>query len=494
MKITSILSRLRPVSVFPSSSLSVGERFIGATRTALDIRPAVDIHQEGASALWRACVAAPAGSRTVEQHLADQEFFRSLDSGVNSYCAQAGIATFGGIPATDAQAATAGLRIARHLRDMGDPELQSVATAISCGVAHAQDLAFPGSVRFAVFDVRTDFKTRQLLPEAVANNERILAGGLCIGFEVSDRTLAGRLDGNIDLQHTGASTRGVVPLCPGADATWSATRWAVGLVGMGWRLPGGTTLCIFRADLDALAAAAILTGGFTPEELALPEISARIEAIDRSDNFRTVGEWKPLPPFTPGAPWGGVGDSSVSEIGTLSAVNAVAQDHRLPIERRVQIVSFWLRYGEVFVGGPTELSASRKKVEADRISMLSSIRPTVDGDLAMASSPHMGVSSVLYRLAPNALYWNPVFRGFPVPWSQPGMKYTISTYGGASWVKTRFPALVAALNAADPAVDPSNTAMLWGGNAASGILGSPQGGPSGLTPEQVLEIVKRIRG
>jgi hypothetical protein len=261
---------------------------------------------------------------------------------------------------------------------------------------------------------------------------------------------------------------------------------------MGWHLPGGSTLCIFRPDLDALAAAAILTQGFTPEELAMPEIAKRIEQIDRSDNFRVSGEWRPMPAFTPAAPWGAVGDSSVSEIGALSAVNDVTQEHRLPIARRVQVVAFWLRHGEVFAGGPAELSASRTKVNANRLAMLGCIRPTIDGDLAIAESTFMGVSSVLYRLAPNALYWNPQFKGFPTPWPVPGMKFTISAYG-QGWLRQRMPALAAALNAADPAVVPGTT-MMWGGNPTSGILGSPQGGPSGLSPEQVLEIVKRIRG
>jgi hypothetical protein len=72
------------------------------------------------------------------------------------------------------------------------------------------------------------------------------------------------------------------------------------------------------------------------------------------------------------------------------------------------------------------------------------------------------------------------------------MKFTISAYG-QGWLRQRMPALAAALNAADPAVVPGTT-MMWGGNPTSGILGSPQGGPSGLSPEQVLEIVKRIRG
>ena len=489
MKITALLSRIRPLSLFPAHLLGQGEVLTGAIIAGLDAAPPVDIHQEGFYALCSAIVAAPQGGRTAEQMAQDQGLFSALADGVRSYCGRSGISTYSGIPATEAQACVAGLRLARHLRDVGQPAL---AAAVSAGVAYAQDRAFPGSYRLALFDARMDFSQRPPRPLAAAQaaNDAIIASGLVLGFEVSDPGLAGRLDGNLDLQHTGASTRGVVPLCPGADASWSATRWAEGLIRMGWHLPGGSTLVGYRADLDALTAMALLTQGFTAEELDLSAIRSRLDAVDASDNFKTSGPWSPQRPFTPDAPWGYVGDSSVSEVGHLVAANAVAQDATIPLARRVAVVAYWLRHGEAFSGGPAELAAARKKVEADRRALLASVCPTVRDGIGVVQTHYPGAFSIIYRVAPVGLATNPAFRGIGAQqWAVPGTKHTIAGWGG-SWISTKFNALVAALNAADPVAGPGNT---WGGNPASGIIGSPNGGPSGLTQEQVLQIMLQVR-
>lgn len=500
MKVSSLFSRVRPISVFAPHLLDLGEVFLSEARKALEVAPVMDLHQEGFYSLADACIAAPAGGRSDSAQASDAAFFRELKDSLVRVCQQQGISTFSGIPATTAQGCAAGLRLARHFRAIGQSAL---ADALVAGVAYAQDQTFPGALRLACFDGRMDFSSGRPVPlaAAVAENQRILAQGLCIGFEISDRLLAGQVDGNLDLQHTGASTRGIVPLPQGADRSWSATRWAVELVKMGWTIPGGSTLACYRADLDALAAMAVFAGRFTSSELERPDITERLNMIDRVDNFKTSGPWAPQRPFTPDSPWGDVGDSSVSEVRQLVAANAVAQDSAIPLERRVAIVAYWLRYGEQFVGGPAELAAARQKVDADRLKMLASVRPEIRNGVCIIESAYQGLFSVAYRHAPIGLVYNPRFQGFGAQkWTNPGMKYTIGAWGGQWLTRSErqgetvtfpaFTALTAALNAADPAAGSGN---YWGGNAASGILGSPQGCPSGLTPEQVLGILLKIK-
>lgn len=284
--------------------------------------------------------------------------------------------------------------------------------------------------QFATLDPRDPSK----VPAAAAANDAVFRDAISgvYGVEVTVPSLAARCAlGNLDPQHTGGQN---IAACVAA---------------LDCELPiDGATVATVRADADSVLAMAVLAmrvagdGGLIDHDKA-----TLIGAADSAPAGPWVRDYSPPPAF--------------------AAMNAVAMDHRTPMQDRVMRAVRWLcGLEELSKAEPTDHSA---------------VEVTVAGGgryaIARADGPAgRGAIAAGYRLAPVVIAANEKFslRGEPEH-----RKYTV-----ARWNATHVPMDWAGLKAELQGLEAG-----WGGSDS--IIGSSQGTASPLTLEQVVAVVGR---
>ena len=266
------------------------------------------------------------------------------------------------------------------------------------------------------------------------------------GVEVTDPSLAARCIGNLDPQH-GSGASSCAP---------SAIEAATGIL-----LPRfGTTLATIRPDSDALGAMAVMAWRAS----GLPvraEMAGRIAEIGRMDRHDR-GPWpgpRALDPMEDD--WPGQ---------ALSALSAVCFDRTLMLHERVAQVSRWLAIGQVS-DSHLAAGAAQRATLARSLASGTTVVKSVGDEIAAVTSEVGGAIQLGYRLAKLVLATNPCYN---FPNGRCGMKHTV-----AAWEGFGLDDVVKHLECREPG---------WGGSP--GIIGSPQGGPSTLTQEEVLTIVR----
>ncbi len=367
-----------------------------------------------------------------------------------------------------------------------------------------------------------------------------------LGIEVTSRPLAAacRL-GNVDPQHgfgVGSWDGGDLDRegLPVAACTVAAfTHWPA----------PGATIAFLKPDVDSVTAAAVMVlralrlydvsagairaRDIHPYNFAGADdrfrvldggpVQARLRLVAERDGFAPGAEWTPRPLPTVSALWP-TGAAPVEETQALAPLGVICSPTReqpqLPLAERVLLVAAWLLWGAPTVLDPDSHAAAMAeradvfdkiaaaldvpmllsgaetmyldawyRAEDSRLALADAIDRrevefriiTRDGwtdkAIAMVVSKHRGAMGLGYCLAPVV-----VARGLAVEDGR-GSKVTIAAWT-ARYVD--FPALVAALNAADlPAGEG------WGGNLTSGIIGSPQGYGTCLQDQQILDLVAK---
>lgn len=311
--------------------------------------------------------------------------------------------------------------------------------------------ALAAMFHYAAFDPRPT-------PEAKSANEAIVASALeagsLIGIEVTVPRLAALCAVNIDGQHSGQET-GV-----------SAAKLAANL-DMAEMPCEGDTLATVRADLDSIAAMAILVlraNGLLP-------LANLVEAIDVADTF-SHGAWQPRPLPTPDQPI--LGDAD------LAAAAAAAMDFKVPLLQRVAWLAEWLHTG-------AEPAAYRARVNEEAAAVVAALEAGFiqiedhwlwqpgGGHLkvAVVHSSHRAATTLGYCLAPVVVAVNDSFsfQGSPAH-----RKVTICQYTPGL---VNLGAVTEALNKQEPG---------WGGSRT--IIGSPQGVHTDAPISLLLELIQ----
>lgn len=272
-----------------------------------------------------------------------------------------------------------------------------------------------------------------------------------LGIEVTSRHLAGACSlGNIDPQHLGG------------DATTAAIEAA-----MTWPLPSeGATLATIRADADSLGAMAVLT----LRAKGLPVDAARVQLIADADK-EASGPW-PGPRPAP---------SPEDLVGPATPVMHLAADYARPLPDRVEALTAWLLDRIRDEADDEEISEYAARALAEAREALAGLQVIERTPVAVVVGSHRLAFALGYRHAPIVVATNPEFR---FAGGEPHIKHTVARWNSSTLPDMDWDGMIAALNAADPAV--TETAR-WGGSTS--IAGSPQGVPSGLGTEQVAEIV-----
>ncbi len=315
------------------------------------------------------------------------------------------------------------------------------------------------------------YKYAALDPRPVGReaNDALFAAGPVYGVEVTVPALAERCAANLDPQHLGG------------DASTAAIAAA-----LDWPLPPyGATLATVRPDADSIGAMAILAlrreqlgvgyegetlidtvfhVGTTPVQGG-PGMWERINAVAAAD-CEASGPW-PGPRPVEDAP---------SLLRPTTTVEAMCFDHKLTMEQRVTRMRCWL-----LTGGFEGMDGYQEQAKADAEQALAALDVKVVGKIAVVVGNHRLAMSIGYRYAPIVVATNPAFR---FAGGEPHVKHTVARWNTKTLPDMDWDGMLAALNAADPAV--TETAR-WGGSTS--IAGSPQGVASGLDTEQVAEIV-----
>lgn len=307
---------------------------------------------------------------------------------------------------------------------------------------------------YAVFDPRP-------IPEAQAANDAIFAKGPVYGVEVTNPKLAERCAVNLDPQHSGGDAM--------AAAIEAAMTWEVP--------PEQATLATLKADIDAVGAMAVLEMRRRDEELS-DEMKGRAGLIADADRA-SAKPWpgrQDLP--NKEHPWPSTFFSDPRAVAVLSAA---ASDFKSPLGARVATMEGYLKDGVMPASYEKQVDEGRQQLIAALESGDMKAELTADGKVAIVVGKHRDAMTVGYSLSPIVIAFNPEFS--PNPKVPAHAKYTIAQY------KMGLADLMGALkelNAADTAVTEQ---AKWGGSP--GIIGSPQGVSSKLSPEQVAEVVSR---
>ena len=284
-------------------------------------------------------------------------------------------------------------------------------------------------------------------------NKKFL-GANTLGIEVTEAALAARCGlGNMDPQHNGSGN------------SLAAIESA-----LDWPLPArNSILATIRPDLDSIGAMAVLTIRAKGQNMD-PEMRRRITMIAELDRF-DYGSW-------PGPrPWPVCPADLAEDIGggDTAVLCSAVQDKSKSMKERVTIMRSWLAYGAV----PTELSDAASKraqnlwgaLKNGEIEINNSAAP---GKVVEITSAVQGALRLGYRLAPIVVAINPQF-DFPADGSC-GRKYTIAQFEPGHVDLSKVVEIL------------SQREHGWGGSAT--IIGSPQGHPSRLEPDQVMSAIK----
>jgi hypothetical protein len=272
-----------------------------------------------------------------------------------------------------------------------------------------------------------------------------------LGVEVTARHLAEACDlGNIDPQHLGG------------DASTASIEAA-----MTWDLPPeGATLATVRADADSLGAMAVLT----LRAKGLPIDPARVQVIADADKEAS-------------GPWPGPRPAPAPEdlVGPATPVMHLAADYARPLPDRVEQLACWLMNADADDSCDEEIGEYAARALDEARDALAGLQVDTHGSVAVVVGSHRLAFALGYRHAPVVVATNPAFR---FSGGEPHVKHTVARWNSATLPGMDWNGMVGRLNAADPAV--TETAR-WGGSTS--IVGSPQGISSGLTTEDVADIV-----
>lgn len=272
-----------------------------------------------------------------------------------------------------------------------------------------------------------------------------------LGVEVTARHLAEACSlGNIDPQHLGK------------DVSTAAIEAA-----MTWPLPSkGATLATVRADADSLGAMAVLS----LRAKGLPIDAARLKLIADADK-ETSGPWPgPRPAPAP-----------EDLVGSATPVMHLAADYARPLPARVEALAAWLLDADESAAAPEEIGEYAARALDEAREALAGLQAIEHDPVAVVVGNHRLAFAIGYRHAPIVVATNPEFR---FSGGEPHLKHTVARWNSTTLPGMDWNGLVDRLNAADPAV--TETAR-WGGSTS--IVGSPQGISSGLTTEDVADIV-----
>jgi hypothetical protein len=268
---------------------------------------------------------------------------------------------------------------------------------------------------------------------------------------VTARHLAEACDlGNIDPQHLGG------------DASTASIEAA-----MTWPLPPeGATLATVRADADSLGAMAVLT----LRAKGLPIDPARVQVIADADKEAS-------------GPWPGPRPAPAPEdlVGPATPVMHLAADYARPLPDRVDQLACWLMDADGDDSCDEEIGEYAARALDEAREALAGLQVDMHGSVAVVVGSHRLAFALGYRHAPVVVATNPAFR---FSGGEPHVKHTVARWNSATLPGMDWNGMVGRLNAADPAV--TETAR-WGGSTS--IVGSPQGISSGLTTEDVADIV-----
>jgi hypothetical protein len=274
-----------------------------------------------------------------------------------------------------------------------------------------------------------------------------------LGVEVTARHLAEACDlGNIDPQHLGG------------DASTASIEAA-----MTWDLPPeGATLATVRADADSLGAMAVLT----LRAKGLPIDPARVQVIADADKEAS-------------GPWPGPRPAPAPEdlVGPATPVMHLAADYARLLPDRVEQLACWLMDADADADHSCDEEIGEYGARAldEAREALAGLQVDMHGPVAVVVGSHRLAFALGYRHAPVVVATNPAFR---FSGGEPHVKHTVARWNSATLPGMDWNGMVGRLNAADPAV--TETAR-WGGSTS--IVGSPQGISSGLTTEDVADIV-----
>lgn len=277
-----------------------------------------------------------------------------------------------------------------------------------------------------------------------------------LGIEVTQARLAAACGlGNIDPQH-GEGARCGAPAAVEVALTWPVPA-------------AGAQLTTLRADLDALAAMAVLAlraDGWEADDASHARIR-RVATADRFDRGVWPGQ-RPLPVCVDDL----LHDEPDTEVAIMAAC---ATDPKLALPDRVKMIADWLRIGVVSTEHASTLRSRANRLAMSVTTGRTRVQPEAEGRIASVVSTEPGALRLGYRLAPVVVALNPEF-GFSG--GTAGRKYTIARWSAADLDLTT---ALAELLAIEPG---------WGGQA--GIIGSPQGHPSRLPPEKVVATVSAM--
>ncbi|MFA6588116.1 MAG: hypothetical protein WCT08_03535 [Patescibacteria group bacterium] len=280
-------------------------------------------------------------------------------------------------------------------------------------------------------------------PRPGENRNQGLLGLKTLGIEVTVPWLARHCGlGNIDPQHTGQN----IDLA----AIEAALEFPLP--------PDGTILVTIRPDCDAFGAMAVLKMRATGTKMK-NGILSRVTYVAKRDRFE-VGQWpgpRSLPENNP-------------EPSPFTVMSAVCNNNHLSVDQRVIHMQAWLETAE-------EPPDYRDKVYWASYIMLRDIRDgklplrtMANGKIATAIGDNPGLVSLAYYLAPVVVVHYPIGPNGK-------SKFSICQYHkGFISMDT----LVMQLQAHEPD---------WGGSSTR--IGSPQGIGSSLSPDAVVEMVKR---
>jgi len=306
---------------------------------------------------------------------------------------------------------------------------------------------------YGVFDPRP-------APEAQAANEAIFAKGKVYGIEVTIPALASRCEANLDPQH-GSS----------GEALASAIEGAIE-----WELPPNeATLATVKPDIDSVGAMAVIE--MRRREIPMnDDLSKRILLVADADRA-TSKPWpgkQELP--NEENPWP---STFFTDPRTVAVLGASVSDFKSPLASRVVTMESYLTDGKLPEQYQKQVDDARKQLITALESGEMKAGLSMSSKVAIVVGKHRDAMTIGYSLAPIVVAFNPEFS--PNPKVPAHAKYTVAQYkiGHANLVEA-----LKELNQTDPAVTEE---AKWGGS--TGIIGSPQGISSQLTPEQVAEIV-----
>lgn len=307
---------------------------------------------------------------------------------------------------------------------------------------------------YVMFDPRS-------IPEVQATNEAIFVKGDVYGIEVTNKKLADRCVANLDPQHSGG------------DAMASAVEVAIT-----WDIPPEqAVLATMKPDIDAVGAMAVLEMRRCGEEIS-EESKGRILFIadaDRASTHSWPGQ-QDLPSNE--NPWP---STFFQDPRVIAILSATVSDFKIPLASRVLSMENYLKDGVIPALYEKQVDEARKQLimAIEKGEMKAEL--ITNSKIAVVVGRHRDAMTIGYSLSPIVVALNPEFS--PNPKVPAYAKYTVAQYKIGL---VDFIGALKELNDIDPAVTDQ---AKWGGSP--GIIGSPQGVSSKLSPEKVAEIITK---